>query len=624
MTLIKHSAIIRSFLLCSSFSLLAFSCSLQDDKLGHALCLAGQNRPELEKVLDHYADTPPDSLKLQAARFLIENMPGHYTLAGGEVDSLQKKIDNTTAESYYFRKVLNIAIGNLDFLANSTYPEYDLQHIKADFLIHHIDRIFEYREQLPWLRELPRDIFFEYVLPYRFKHERLDTWIDSLRIDPQHLQCALEADNTRYTLWNTRLALALDSRPFSTAHPLIEEVLRQPLQSDCRNLAVKDHFQGRLSMLPVAIDFFPHYANRNGYHYWVTAISPDMRKIDIPGVLERRAAKVFREMFSIQPHVVPPKGEYVPDFFRNPHYKDVTDEYFRTADVRVRPLREVRKPTRYAYLCSFCNLYWETSAIGEWTSQGIEFTKMGRNIVYLPAYFRLTKLTPLNYPFVLSAAGEIHYLIPDTTRLLDVRLERKYPTKENLIQYAKNLIPTEVDAFNTPDAPHTDTITKTFSRHKACLDFSMHSARAYRYWRIKLPFGIECAEVAFYDNQGRLVPAQTDEKFAALRDGDPLTNQPSSYSKTERITVDFGRPVAVSRVVLLPRSDGNGIYPGDEYELFYHGLDGWRSLGRRVATDYFLDYDNLPAGALYWLHNHTRGVEERPFTITPSGDIRFW
>ena len=76
--------------------------------------------------------------------------------------------------------------------------------------------------------------------------------------------------------------------------------------------------------------------------------------------------------------------------------------------------------------------------------------------------------------------------------------------------------------------------------------------------------------------------------------------------------------------MLLPRSDGNGIYPGDDYELFYHDLDGWRSLGRRIATDYFLDYDNLPAGALYWLHNHTRGVEERPFTITLSGDIRFW
>ena len=609
-------------LLTTGAFILVMACA--PSPLERALRQAGDNRPELERVLDHYAASPADSLKFQAARFLIENMPGHYTLVGEEVDSLRKKIDAAPAASYYFRKVMDIALCNVEDIELEAQKLYDVRHISADFLIHHIDRVFECREQFPWLQELPCDLFFEYVLPYRFRNERLDSWIDSLRMDFEKLQNILEADDTRYTLWNTCLAVTLNTIPFPTAHPVIEEVLRQSLQTDCRNMAAKDYFQGRVSMLPVAIDFFPHYANRNGYHYWVAAISPEMRKIDIPNVMERRAAKVYREMFSVQPHVVPPRGEYVPDFFRNPFYKDVTDEYFRTADVHVNPVREVRKRPRYAYLCSFCNLVWETSAIGEWTAQGIDFANMGRNIVYLPAYFRLTKLVPLDYPLVLTAAGDVRRLVPDTTRLLSVRLERKYPTRENLIQYVKDLIPTEVDVFNTPKASATDTLTRAFAPHKACLNFPVDTCRRYRYWRVKLPFGIDCAEIAFLDEQGRSIHAQVDNKFAALVDGDPLTNQPSSYSKTERITFDFGRPVAVSRVVLLPRGDGNGIYPGDEYELFYHDLDGWQSLGRRTATDYFLDYDNLPANALYWLHNHTRGVEERPFTLTPSGDIRFW
>jgi len=40
--------------------------------LDRALDMAGDNRIELEKVLDHFKD---DSLKYKAAVFLIENMP---------------------------------------------------------------------------------------------------------------------------------------------------------------------------------------------------------------------------------------------------------------------------------------------------------------------------------------------------------------------------------------------------------------------------------------------------------------------------------------------------------------------------------------------------------------------
>mgnify|MGYP000795325728 CR=1 FL=1 len=42
-----------------------------------ALIQAGDNRAELEKVLNHYA---VDSLKYKAACFLIENMHYHYSI----------------------------------------------------------------------------------------------------------------------------------------------------------------------------------------------------------------------------------------------------------------------------------------------------------------------------------------------------------------------------------------------------------------------------------------------------------------------------------------------------------------------------------------------------------------
>ena len=59
--------------------------------LEQALELAGSNRCELEKVLEHYAD---DSLKLEAAKFLIRNMPGHYSY-----------VDTATINKYAFAVV---------------------------------------------------------------------------------------------------------------------------------------------------------------------------------------------------------------------------------------------------------------------------------------------------------------------------------------------------------------------------------------------------------------------------------------------------------------------------------------------------------------------------------------
>ena len=68
-------------LLITLFALttLAACTSHEPDYLEQSLRLAGENRGELEKVLEHYKDHPQ---KLAAARFLIESMPAHYSSKG--------------------------------------------------------------------------------------------------------------------------------------------------------------------------------------------------------------------------------------------------------------------------------------------------------------------------------------------------------------------------------------------------------------------------------------------------------------------------------------------------------------------------------------------------------------
>ena len=83
----------------------------RDAELESALSFAGENRHELEKVLGHYAE---GTLRHEAARFLVVNMPGHYSfrdtltvgryasgvdsivsaMAGAGTDSVRKAVDS--------------------------------------------------------------------------------------------------------------------------------------------------------------------------------------------------------------------------------------------------------------------------------------------------------------------------------------------------------------------------------------------------------------------------------------------------------------------------------------------------------------------------------------------------
>ena len=61
---------------CFLFMILSIltSCSMQKTKgvsLEQALSMSGENQAELEKVLEYYKN---DSIKLEAARYLIRNM----------------------------------------------------------------------------------------------------------------------------------------------------------------------------------------------------------------------------------------------------------------------------------------------------------------------------------------------------------------------------------------------------------------------------------------------------------------------------------------------------------------------------------------------------------------------
>ncbi|EYE48385.1 hypothetical protein M138_0057, partial [Bacteroides fragilis str. S23L17] len=153
--------------------LLVFSCGGRDRQVEEALSLSGNNRNELEAVLKHYEG---DGRKLEAARFLIGNMPGSYganpiveqdcsafyeaydslgqkydyrvgTEWGKQVDSLWKDFSNR----HRVRQELN----------------YDITRMKAEDLIREIDLAFRAWVENVHSRNCSFEDFCEYILPYR-------------------------------------------------------------------------------------------------------------------------------------------------------------------------------------------------------------------------------------------------------------------------------------------------------------------------------------------------------------------------------------------------------------------------------------------------------------------------
>lgn len=145
--------------------------------------------------------------------------------------------------------------------------------------------------------------------------------------------------------------------------------------------------------------------------------------------------------------------------------------------------------------------------------------------------------------------------------------------------------------------------------------------KAYKWYKINSPEQSHIAEIYCYDESGRLVQGMVEKQYSAMLDGDPLTY--AAINEANPLILNFDRPVKLSKLICLSRSDGNGIYPSNTYELFYYSGDGWKSLGMKKSDDFYLEYDNVPSNALYWLRNWTIGVEERIFTYQ-NGLQKFW
>ena len=144
-------------LIAFSMTLSIFSLVSCESGLDFALDKAGENRGEMEKVLEYFRNDL-DPLKYEAAQFLISNMPYHYSYSGDVVE----QYDSIYLEmaKYPVQKrdsVLAAITENLDL--KSARVITDIRSLTADYLIKAINDAFETWKNTPWHETYDKSLF---------------------------------------------------------------------------------------------------------------------------------------------------------------------------------------------------------------------------------------------------------------------------------------------------------------------------------------------------------------------------------------------------------------------------------------------------------------------------------
>lgn len=583
----------------------------EPETVERALEAAGRNRGELESVLWHYRH---DERRLRAARWLIANMPGHYSdVPNAAMEALMDAIRGGRVD-----KVVKTPLG---------VPErvYDVDVITSEYLIDNIDRAFEMYDSRPWNRYLSEDEFYECLLPYRHGHEPLSEWrkhygdrygwLLESGYDGSDVVEAVAYISRAVTdsLFEYRSNLGLPD--------LSADFLLDYKYGDCKDVSDFAVYLFRSLGIPVVTDF----SNKMLIHTWNAVRDTTGRyqmfwldKWDNPEVKRgmddgRTKARVFRYCYSLED---------------GPGYKDVSRDYFGDNEVKVgvSGLGQV-------WLGAFSNLESYALCPARRRLGSAQFRHLETDFAYVP----LIGGEPAGYPFYLDAEGAVHEFHAREDQTVDVSVSRKFRASDHMRKYMNEGLGGAFSVSSYPDFREACVIGHT---HHTSTNYNYlpvpEDVAPFRYLRYTSAPGerLQMAEVRVFGPGGRndtlkvslaSCAERKDGRFTgeSIIDGDELSFFVSTPADASFV-LDLGGSFKVSEIEWVPRNDDNFIRHGDVYSLLYHdGKNGWKTAGRQVGRDSVMIFRDVPSNALLRLHDETRGREENVFITGSDGSQIF-
>lgn len=635
------------------------SC-MNRDPLKQALSLAGENRQELEKVLEHYRDEP---LKRKAAEFLIANMPGFYSLDSvglsvssplyEEYDLIGKKFNYET--TYEWGKAVDSLWqrhSDKQHNASFAHRQNDIEILKASRLISEIDLAFKAWGENVYTRNCSFDDFCEYILPYRRKNESV---VDDARHEfyARHhgrffaqpgRDLIDEADSLLYHY--KHLAY---SQLYGTKIPILTTSVFEKMKHGlCEQRCWFNTLLFSSLGMAVSVDFVPKWGNRNNSHTW-NVLLVDGKSYAFEAFWDEdrwkykriynnktfdeawgrfRLPKVYRRTFGKHVEEIlldrNIRMEDIPEVFKDMRKIDVSHEYFDTVNVEV-SLKNVPEEERYAYLCVFNFNEWRAVQWGRVENGSVQFKGMGRDIVYMPAYCKRGQMIPAGEPFLLEETGKQRVLRAHQSK--DTLVIRQFmgtmSQYENLLT-SRMIANTALLGSRTLDFKEADTLC-VFPKEIEVYSKKIPSRikDSIRYVRLLLPYGkIALNDLAFYKNgqsSERLQHAHFVQLFDTMERSERVEHIFDEYLSTgycdditaRNVDVDLGGLYEISDIRFCPYQKVN-LDSDVSYELFYWE-NGWNSLGSKIEKDRNLFFEQVPKNALLILKSSSRKKASRPF-----------
>ncbi len=652
-----------------------------------ALKGAGNNRKELQKVLEHYS-APSDTLKLKAAKFLIANMPYHYGYYGSEMDEHGIIFSIIDTLSYWKENVTvedKMHIGD-SLLAvygapgqHGVKPVPDTRIVSADYLITNIDFAFKAWQQAPWRKKVSFDEFCDFILPYRLRNEQVQYWRPACYYEYTRMAHRYKYPDSLLFVYNSMNWDLVTEGTFTMyfnfyyPYPKSFDNAMKGKIGGCETTTYFSATAMQAAGLPVASDFIPQWGNNNTGHFMLRLIDHDKtRKLisnenkpintwatvewsstydehrhlftaaELPkGMRVQYAAtipKVYRFTFSRDDELAMinatmPAEEISPEF-RFANFKDVTGEYIRCTNYTLH-LNPAQDKFRLAYLCTFTVWGWKPVAISRRDGNTAGFRNIGRNVLYLPAIYDSGEFKPAGLPFYIDGSDSVHTLKRAPGRGGDVHLIRKTALYPYTVAHSEVVKGGLFEGASDPDFKHK-TLLDSIERYPFYMtEVRIKNPAHYRYLRYRAPHtdvpeADNIAEVQFLEDgkklAGRFIGSEGSQGHDIEKAFD--SNMDSYYEnkggKDGWIGIDLGEKSREKvSTIRFCPRNDTNCIIPGEDYELFYWDGEWISLGVQKAAHDYLDYSNVPDGVILWLKCLSSGHEERIFTYE-QGSQRWW
>jgi hypothetical protein len=680
--------LLRIFVIALLFSQLLNSCRQPNfpEHIRTILEKAGTNSQNIQKVIKHYNRDLKDSLKLKAAYFLIENIDDMVTLDSNCVQANEKyfnfigKIDRTRLVF----PVLTRGVDSMNKQAGGIPAAPDVKFVSelttasSDFLIKNIDTAFYVWQNMPWAKNISFEDFCEYILPYRctdtYSSDIRDFFLRRFKVLPDSIKSSDDMLKVGEFIINDLKPWFKEDPNILQKYPFLKPIkfsdLLKGRVGECNDANSVRVAALRALGIATAYDQIPNWGNSNQPHYWYKIIDKkhDTVKSKITNANEERytqhiisatsfdepnfegtpsyvqisygrtVPKVYRQYFSKQKSSLAWISDItqIPPYFRNIRLKDVTTEYVETAIVRI-ALNGQFKEEKYAYLCVFDNQKWIPVAWSAINNGTAEFKDMGKNIVYLPAYYREGQLIPAENPLLLTLDGKVETINP-SRETETIKVFTKFPLRTYVRKWESYVIGGRLQLANKPDFSDSVTVhtIKSLPFYETEIKLEKPQRSRLLMFQFKGLSYLEISELQFYglDKNGKEIllkgtpignpgyyPYQTGKLFDRI----PYNFYRADTSlPTRYVGLDLGENnnAVVTRINYMPYSDDNAVRKGDTYALVYWD-NGWKPLAAVRAFANCVSFENVPKGALLLLMNTGGGVQQRIFRYE-HGRQMFW